>query len=141
MDACTWHLVIISQQSSLQFSPSIQFACHTSNTRCWFSFAFSLFFFFFFESARSLLGPVFPSHYIYCSVSYHYVGYFATLINPLRAAVPLWGESTQNLTRLSPKRDCSSKRVKYIPPLPTQKSTPEVCFRPRKGGILKPSQK
>ena len=35
------------------------------------------------------------------------------LLDPFRTAVPFWGQSTQNLTDLSPKRDCSlNKRVK-----------------------------
>ena len=33
-------------------------------------------------------------------------------LNPFKAAVPLWGQTTYNWTGLSPKRDCGSKRVK-----------------------------
>ena len=33
-------------------------------------------------------------------------------VNPFRTAVPLWGQSTQSPSSLSPKRDCGSKRVK-----------------------------
>ena len=31
---------------------------------------------------------------------------------PFRTAVPFWGQTTQNLSGFSPKRDCTSKRVK-----------------------------
>ena len=31
--------------------------------------------------------------------------------NPFRTAVPFWGQTTRNLSGLSPKRDCGSKRV------------------------------
>ena len=34
-----------------------------------------------------------------------------TCLNPFRTAVPFWGQSTWNLTGLSPQRDCGSKRV------------------------------
>ena len=37
-------------------------------------------------------------------------------INPFRTAVPLWGQITWNLSGLSPKRDCGSKRVNSTPP-------------------------
>ena len=30
-------------------------------------------------------------------------------VNPLRTAVPFWGQTTGNLSALSPKRDCGSK--------------------------------
>ena len=30
-------------------------------------------------------------------------------VNPFRTAVPLWGQPNQNLSSLSPKRDCSTK--------------------------------
>ena len=33
------------------------------------------------------------------------------VVNPFRTAVPFWGQTTWNLTGLSPKRDCGSKRV------------------------------
>ena len=33
-------------------------------------------------------------------------------LKPSRTAVPLWGQSTQIISTLSPKRDCGSKRVK-----------------------------
>ena len=33
-------------------------------------------------------------------------------LSPLRTAVPFWGQITYNLTGLSPKRDCGSKRFK-----------------------------
>ena len=33
-------------------------------------------------------------------------------LNPYSTAVPFWGQTTWNLTGLSPKRDCGSKRVK-----------------------------
>ena len=32
-------------------------------------------------------------------------------VNPFRTAVPLWGQTTQISSSLSPKRDCGSKRV------------------------------
>ena len=35
----------------------------------------------------------------------------------LRTAVPFWGQTTQNLTGLSPKWDCGSKGVKRVKPL------------------------
>ena len=34
-------------------------------------------------------------------------------LNPFRTAVPFWGQTASNLSGLSPKRDCGSKRVKY----------------------------
>ena len=33
------------------------------------------------------------------------------LLNPFRTAVPFWGQTTQILSSLPPKRDCGSKRV------------------------------
>ena len=33
-------------------------------------------------------------------------------LNPFRTAVPFWGQITQKLTGLSPKRDCGSEGVK-----------------------------
>ena len=33
-------------------------------------------------------------------------------INPFRTAVPFWGQSSQFISSLSPKRDCGPKRVK-----------------------------
>ena len=33
-------------------------------------------------------------------------------LTPFRSAVPFWGQTTWNLTGLSPKRDCDPKRVK-----------------------------
>ena len=42
-------------------------------------------------------------------------------VNPFRTAVPLWGQTTQISSSLSPKRDCVPKRVKN---------------RPREGGDL-----
>ena len=33
-------------------------------------------------------------------------------VNPFRAAVLFWGQTTRNFSGLSPKRDCGSKRVK-----------------------------
>ena len=33
-------------------------------------------------------------------------------MNPFRAAVPFWGQTTSNLTGLPPERDCASERVK-----------------------------
>ena len=35
----------------------------------------------------------------------------ALTVNPLRTAVPLWGQNTWNLIGLSPERDCGSRRV------------------------------
>ena len=32
-------------------------------------------------------------------------------INPFSAAAPFWGQTTSNLSGVSPKRDCSSERV------------------------------
>ena len=32
--------------------------------------------------------------------------------NPFRTAVPLWGQTTRNLTSLFPKRNCCTKRIK-----------------------------
>ena len=37
-----------------------------------------------------------------------------TLVNPFRAAVPLWGQTTQISSRFSSKRDCGSKGVNSI---------------------------
>ena len=38
------------------------------------------------------------------------------MVNPFGTAVPFWGQITQKiLTGLSPKRDCSPKRVKSHP--------------------------
>ena len=34
--------------------------------------------------------------------------------NPFRTAVPFWGQTTQLLSNLSPKRDCGSKGVKLL---------------------------
>ena len=34
-----------------------------------------------------------------------------SLFNPFSTAAPIWGQTTRNLSALSPKRDCSSKRV------------------------------
>ena len=45
-----------------------------------------------------------------CSASFN-VDHSRTL-NPFRTAVPLWGQTTQISSSLSPKRDCGSKRVK-----------------------------
>ena len=41
-------------------------------------------------------------------------------INPFRTAVPFWGQSTWNLTGLSPQRDCGSKIVLFaaVSPIP-----------------------
>ena len=39
--------------------------------------------------------------------------------NPFRTAVPFGGQITQNLRRVSPKRDCGSKRVNYFPNIDT----------------------
>ena len=51
----------------------------------------------------------------------------ATVLNPfIRTAVPIWGQTTWNLSDLSPKRKCGSKRVK-------------ACFLER-GAILHPSR-
>ena len=36
------------------------------------------------------------------------------MINPFRTAVPLWGQTSQISSTLSPKRDCGSKGVKKI---------------------------
>ena len=36
------------------------------------------------------------------------------VVNPFRTAVPFWGQPTQILSKLSPKRDCSSERVKIV---------------------------
>ena len=36
---------------------------------------------------------------------------FFEFLNPFRTAVPLWGQTTQILSSLSPKRDCGSKGV------------------------------
>ena len=33
-------------------------------------------------------------------------------LHPFRTAAPLWGQTTQILSNMSPKRDCGSKRVK-----------------------------
>ena len=41
------------------------------------------------------------------------MGLFIGLVNPFRAAVPFWGQITQNLSVLSPKQNCGSKEVKY----------------------------
>ena len=38
-------------------------------------------------------------------------------LNPFRTAVPFCGQTTSNLTGLSPKRVCGSKRVKPAPAL------------------------
>ena len=34
------------------------------------------------------------------------------MFNPFRTAVPFWGQTSQISSKLSPKRDCSAKRVK-----------------------------
>ena len=39
-------------------------------------------------------------------------GMIQTVFNPFRTAVPFWGQNTWNLTGLSPKQNCGSKRVK-----------------------------
>ena len=46
-------------------------------------------------------------------VGLEYVGEYNArfVFNPFRTAVPFWGQTTKNLTGLSPKRDCSPKRV------------------------------
>ena len=44
-------------------------------------------------------------------VHLEYYEYLSTGCNPFRTAVPFWGQITQSLTDLSPKRDCSTKRV------------------------------
>ena len=36
------------------------------------------------------------------------------MLNPFITAVPFWGQTTWNLNGLSPKRNCGSKRVKYL---------------------------
>ena len=36
------------------------------------------------------------------------------MVNPFRTAVSFWGQSTQISSRLSPNRDCGSKRVKNM---------------------------
>ena len=38
----------------------------------------------------------------------------AFCVNPFRTAVPFWGQPSQILSTLSPKRDCGSKRVKTM---------------------------
>ena len=43
------------------------------------------------------------------------------LVNPFRAAVPFWGKSTQNPSRLSPKRDCGPERDERQNPVKRQK--------------------
>ena len=35
-------------------------------------------------------------------------------LNPFRTAVPFGGQTTRNLTGLSPKRDCGAKRVNVV---------------------------
>ena len=44
-------------------------------------------------------------------VHLEYYEYLSTGCSPFRTAVPFWGQITQSLTDLSPKRDCSTKRV------------------------------
>ena len=36
------------------------------------------------------------------------------IFDPFRAAVPFWGQTTNSLSSLSPKRDCGSKGVNSI---------------------------
>ena len=35
-------------------------------------------------------------------------------LNPVRTAVPFWGQTSWDLNGLSPKRDCGSKRLKRL---------------------------
>ena len=44
-------------------------------------------------------------------------------LNPFRTAVPFWGQTTRNLTGLSTKRDCGSKRVNKLSSLHTTINT------------------
>ena len=36
--------------------------------------------------------------------------YCGSIVNPFKTAVPFWGQNTRNLSSLSQKRDCGSKR-------------------------------
>ena len=54
------------------------------------------------------------------------------LINPFRAAVPFWGQTTQNSTGVSPKRDCGSKRVKVVAQNCTYIYNIYICIRRKK---------
>ena len=36
-------------------------------------------------------------------------------LNPLRTAVPFWGQTSRILSNVSPKRNCGPKRVKDVP--------------------------
>ena len=47
-------------------------------------------------------------------------------IKPFRTAVPFWGQTTQILSSLSPKRDCGYKRVNIVVLLTTAKKTGAV---------------
>ena len=51
-------------------------------------------------------------------------------INPLRTAVPFWGQNTRNSSSLSPKRECGSKRVnmQLVVKAPFESNIIRVCF-------------
>ena len=49
-----------------------------------------------------------------------------SFVNPCRAAVPFWGQTTQILSGLSPKRDCGIKRVNV--PFDAREEKIRKCF-------------
>ena len=67
-------------------------------------------------------GPQFIGPMVYIK-TYQVPGIYLTIllaifgpINPFRTAVPFWRQTSQILSDLSPKRNCSPKRVNYGPP-------------------------
>ena len=58
----------------------------------------------------SRLYPIFTEFPTFM-ISLYIAGYTDTSINPFRTAVPLWGQTSQISSTLSPKRDCGSKGV------------------------------
>ena len=56
-------------------------------------------------------------HMVYSSIEYPPAptpgGTPGYTINPFRTAVPFWGQTSQSLSSLSPKRDCGPQSVKH----------------------------
>ena len=46
-----------------------------------------------------------------CKTHTFWSDHYQVLLDPFRTAVPVWGQTTQMLRGLSPKRDCGPKRV------------------------------
>ena len=66
----------------------------------------------FFLATNKCCGRYVRVHYLGVPQDAVTITFWPAQINPFSTAVPFWGHTTQNLTGLSPRRDCNSKRVK-----------------------------